>query len=726
LNTFIPLKASNPLANETPLDRNIWEGLAGRNPPSPDTGQQGDALVREGERVTFVHVSGEADTGHALFLSLLMKNFSFAQRGIVLACAAACASFAATSLAQTFNEPQLQPIIVTASRMEQTLQTAPVGASVILGDEIRASGVRDANEAVRLLGGVPARGDLNGGRELSLDLRGYGESSAQNLVVVIDGIRITENELASARLSSISPEMIERIEILRGGASAIWGEGAAGGVIAITTKGVKAGLSANLSLALESFSGRDAQASVEAGSQDGFGFYARLRDLRSDGYRDNAAQQQNSASIGVTMNTPAFKMRLGLDRESSSNRFPGSLSIAQALANPRQTFTPDDNGDLELDRISAALSYRLGSFTLALDASQRERAIRSDFVGSGFSASGTSSQSQVSPRLSYAGEVGSIGLLALMGHDNINWTANYQNNFGQNEDATQSNRAWYGKLDALLPTQTRLTFAARREQVSKGAQDPTAFTPLAYSNRFSLPAWDIAANQTLAPGWDVYARSGKSFRVANVDESRFVNATLLPMLARDTEIGLKYLQGRSSAALRVFRQRSSNEIAFDPINFVNINQDAIARRGMELEGRTQLAKAWDLSGSLQLINARFVDGPNVGKRVPLVSRLTASARVGYAITAQHRLEAALQHRASAPLGGDVANACPDRAPANSQLDLRYSWREKPDGKGWRLAAAIDNVTDRKSFSFGFSAGCGTVGVYPDAGRVFRLSAGYSF
>jgi iron complex outermembrane recepter protein len=655
-----------------------------------------------------------------------MKNFVFAQRGLVLACAAACASFAVTAIAQTSNEPQLKPIIVSASRLEQALQTAPVGASIILGEEIRASGVRDANEAVRLLGGVPSRGDLNGGRELSLDLRGYGESSLQNLVVVVDGIRITENELASARLSAIAPDMIERIEILRGGASAIWGEGASGGVISITTKGVKAGLTANLSIALESFSGRDAQASVEAGSQDGFGFYARLRDARSDGYRENSAQQQNSASLGVTMQTKEFKLRMGLDRESSSSRFAGSLSIPQAKANPRQTLTPNDNGDLLLERVSVAMSYRLQGFTLALDASQRDRAIRSDFIGSGFSANGTSSQLQVSPRLSYAGDLGAVNLLALLGHDNINWRANYQNNFGQNEDATQSNRAWYGKLDVLLPTQTRLTVAARRERLSKGAQDPTAFTPLAYSNRFSLPAWDAAVNQTLSPGWDVYARTGKSFRVANVDESRFVSATLLPMLARDTELGLKYLQGNSNAALRIFRQRSSNEIAFDAVNFVNINQDAIARRGAELEGRTQFAKAWDVSGNLQLMNAQFVGGPNVGKRVPLVSRTSASARVGYAITAQHRVEAALQHRSSAPLGGDVANACTDRAPANTQLDLRYSWREKADGKGWRLAAAVDNLTDRKTFSYGFTAGCGNVGVYPDAGRKLRLSAGYTF
>jgi outer membrane receptor protein involved in Fe transport len=126
------------------------------------------------------------------------------------------------------------------------------------------------------------------------------------------------------------------------------------------------------------------------------------------------------------------------------------------------------------------------------------------------------------------------------------------------------------------------------------------------------------------------------------------------------------------------------------------------------------------------MNARFDDGSNLGKRVPLVSRRSATARLGYAITAQHRLEAALQHRSSAPIGGDVQNACTTQVPAHTQLDLRYSWQEKASDKGWRFAAALDNVSDRKSYSYGFSAGCGVIGVYPEAGRMLRLNAAYTF
>ena len=48
-----------------------WEGFSRLQSISPDTGQQGDALVRKDGRITFVHVSGEADTGHALFFPFL-------------------------------------------------------------------------------------------------------------------------------------------------------------------------------------------------------------------------------------------------------------------------------------------------------------------------------------------------------------------------------------------------------------------------------------------------------------------------------------------------------------------------------------------------------------------------------------------------------------------------------------------------------------------------------
>ncbi len=258
-----------------------------------------------------------------------------AARALSLACATAFATFNASAVqAQSAASTlvQLPTVVVTANRMEQALQTAPIGATVLLGDDIRASGVLDANEAVRKLGGVNGRTDLYGGREFSIDLRGYGEAASQNLVVVVDGIRITQIDLASARLSSIAPEMIERIEIIRGGASVMWGEGAAGGVISVTTKAaVKKGLQGSVSVGLESFKGRDVQASVGvAGKTADVSIDARK--YQTDGYRDNSANEQTTYSLNGGFKLGDLKARASFSSDKQDSRFPGALSTSDFLS----------------------------------------------------------------------------------------------------------------------------------------------------------------------------------------------------------------------------------------------------------------------------------------------------------------------------------------------------------------------------------------------------------
>ncbi|MFZ9239401.1 MAG: TonB-dependent receptor plug domain-containing protein, partial [Burkholderiaceae bacterium] len=59
------------------------------------------------------------------------------------------------------------------------------GTTVISSEQIRASGAPDLNEAIRKIGGVLGRQDLNGSSDSALDLRGFGTTSEQNLVVMV-------------------------------------------------------------------------------------------------------------------------------------------------------------------------------------------------------------------------------------------------------------------------------------------------------------------------------------------------------------------------------------------------------------------------------------------------------------------------------------------------------------------------------------------------------------
>jgi outer membrane receptor for ferrienterochelin and colicin len=67
-----------------------------------------------------------------------------------------------------------------------------VGATVITAEEIRRAGVVDVNAAIRKIGGVYGRQSLDGSPDFGLDLRGFGTNSSQNLVILVDGVRLSK------------------------------------------------------------------------------------------------------------------------------------------------------------------------------------------------------------------------------------------------------------------------------------------------------------------------------------------------------------------------------------------------------------------------------------------------------------------------------------------------------------------------------------------------------
>jgi outer membrane cobalamin receptor len=129
----------------------------------------------------------------------------------------------------------LSAVVVSASRFPNDPAFPPVAATVITAEQIREAGIDNANEAIRKLG-VCGRQSLSGPRDFPLDLRGFGTNGDQNMVVLVDGVRISENELSTPLLSAIPIETIERIEIVRGGSSVLCGSGATGGTIQIITR----------------------------------------------------------------------------------------------------------------------------------------------------------------------------------------------------------------------------------------------------------------------------------------------------------------------------------------------------------------------------------------------------------------------------------------------------------------------------------------------------------
>lgn len=662
-----------------------------------------------------------------LIVNLMKTGFSMARFDVparmkLSVLALSCAAIFPVA-AQTVA--QLPTTTVTANRFEQDIQSAPVAVSVLTGAQILASGATDANDAIRKLLGIASRTDLTGGRDYSLDLRGFGATADQNVVVIVDGIRISENEGATARLSAIAPEMIESIEVVRGGSSVRWGEGAGAGLINVVLKqSTTKGVSGSVTGQLESYAGRDGRANLRVGGEN-VGFDANLRSYASNSYRDNNAVRQDTASVGLSAQSGALKLRLRVNTEDQNSRFPGPLTFAQYQANPQQSVTPNDFGKFAETRLTAGAEYRSGPMTYALDMGTRNRDASSNFASFSFSGQTKSSSYQVSPKVIYTGAWAASAVTLVAGADFNRWNYAATSNFLQNEVAFQFNEAYYLSGDLLLPTGTRLLGGVRQEQANKRAEDAANF--VSYNRSDRLDAWDLGLSQTLFSGFNAYARTAKAYRLPNVDENRFLSAALRPQTTRDLEVGIKWRNlADQSASLRVFEQNAIDEIAFNPLDPAcapfgcNANLDPTRRSGVELEGRAPLGKALVLSGSVQTVHARFSEGSNAGREIPLVSSVSGAVRLNWAIDARQSLNLGVQFLGSARFGNDNDNSCSGRIPARQLLDARYSWRMDRV----ELSLAANNLTDEKSYSNAFS--CTTGSLYPDPGRTLRAAIKYAF
>src|SRR5690242_18066719 len=92
--------------------------------------------------------------------------------------------------------PSSEPVVVTATRFAQSPQDIPVGVSIITDEDITRSGVNTLPQLLRRQPGITVR-DNSGNPDQSVDLRGFGITGDQNTLVLVNGQRLSENELTS-------------------------------------------------------------------------------------------------------------------------------------------------------------------------------------------------------------------------------------------------------------------------------------------------------------------------------------------------------------------------------------------------------------------------------------------------------------------------------------------------------------------------------------------------
>lgn len=175
---------------------------------------------------------------------------------------------AAAVLAANFNlqaqqADELETITVTATRTEQSLDSALSSVAIIDRQDIESIQPNSTLELLSTIAGLDISQQGGRGQSSSVFMRG---TNANHTLVLVDGIRISSATLGSSDLQSIAPAQIDRIEIVKGPRAAIWGSDAIGGVIQIFTRKTE-GLAAEVNIGSESYK----QASATIGFKHGDG-----------------------------------------------------------------------------------------------------------------------------------------------------------------------------------------------------------------------------------------------------------------------------------------------------------------------------------------------------------------------------------------------------------------------------------------------------------------------
>ncbi len=637
--------------------------------------------------------------------------------GSLLACLAASGVVRAQSPPLT----TLPAVVVTATRFPEDAATLPFGVSVVTAAQIQASGATTVNEAIMKLLGVPGRQDLYGGGDYALDLRGFGATADSNQVVILDGLRLNEADIGGTRLAGIPIDSVARIEVIRGSGTVLYGEGATGGVIVITTKaaqGVKRHNQAEVYAGVGSFGVREARAAATLAT-GGFALDATASHRDADNDRDNFRSKTDGSSATVQWGNEWLRAGVRYARDSLDTGLPGPLTAAQYAENPHQSdpMYANDNASIRNTRSSLFSQATLGDWQIGFDAARRDKALTS--LNSGFAYDYDVGVTNYSLRARHTATLGKASNAFTAGWDSGAWQRKVLGQFGTL--ASQDAKGFYLHDEYAFASGTRVSAGWRREHIEVDGGSPAS------SLDRTLNGWQLGIVQPLTPAFTVFGNAGRSFRVANVDEIGFTSpgVTLQPQTSRDLELGARWTYASGRAELRVYRNSLTDEIGYDPSAIgpfgpgANVNFDPTRRQGVELELTQALSKAVDLRFNAASRSARFESGAHAGQQVPLAPRQTLALHADWRPAAGHRLDGGLNYVGSQT--PDFGNAC--RMPSYTTADLRYAYR-------WRaaeFALGITNLADRKYYTQAFACVGGTVSsIYPEPGRAVTASVRLSF
>jgi iron complex outermembrane receptor protein len=684
-----------------------------------------------------------------------------------------CSSIAISGNAQ---EPiSIDPISLTVDRFETKKARLSPGLEVITSEQIKNASQQSLPEFLAAYSGLSLVNNFfgNGTQSASVDVRGYGAVGDENTLVLINGIRIKNNDLSSVNWSSIPLDSIDRIEIVKGSGGVLFGSGATAGYINVITKRQKPNeRSMKVTTDLGSYGTRSLGLSGTA-TGDNAGFWVFGQRYNSDNYRQNNEERRSVAKIDYQWYGEQSILNFTAGTDRLDLRTPGDLlvnpdglgfpGVIAPISSIDRKSSDSEQDFLTLDGNNATLSItqNIGHWTIIEEVSFRDSDSSLFSSGSDEFSNIKTKVWQFSPRVKYNVIELFKGSEFIFGLDYFQWDRSHTRAttpetietqpFGI-ADLDQTNLGVYGRGTLGLTDQFTAVLGFRHEQQdgeAKDSVDTSAPTPFGTANNAAVSesqtlknnAYDLGVVYAVADGIDIEASTSRAFRVANSDEV-FINAFnnntfqidrtfkfLEPQVSYTHEIGVSLAGKKTLVSASLFQTDTRNEIRLDPVAFANTNYSVTQRRGVELQTTWQDAR-WLVRGNFSYIQPKFLNGQRSGvsladKDIPLVPRNKIGVSADVQLANNYNIGAKLNYTSDQFMANDEINAFGRKIPSYSLLDLSL----RKDAGPWMFAFKVNNALNKEYFTFAVNstaAGNDGFNFYPLPERSLFLTAEYAF
>ena len=633
---------------------------------------------------------------------------------------------------KTLPRFELDEIVVTASAMEEPLNTVPRNITVVTREDIEQAPSKNIVDLLNREAGINLRSLFGGDKQAVIDMRGMGATAASDVVVMVDGIRMNSADMSGVDFSTIPLEMIERIEIVRGAGSVIYGSGAVGGVINIVTRKGTPDTETRLYASYGSYDTRDARAGMR-GSVHDLGYHLTAGYYDSEGYRDNGElMKKDVTGVFDYFLTDVITLNLSGAFHEDEYGLPGPVGKQDVDSDKDRIETnfPKDNGETIDKRISGGFDidtdnwgsvtldggyrwrdnqYIVGYSPLLTKSDQTDEIEKNsntltliyDKSYSRFERTHTFQlgmdygftdyvREEKSGDLRQNSQMTSLGFFT-----NNHWSLSEKANFQWGYRVNQ--------VDGKFRTDEHVSFGTVQRWVNGDTDHPD----------WRNTAYDVGLTYQLSSELVVFTNYATHFRVPNVDELAEAEAGLKPQEGTQVEAGGRMQIGDNvEAAITLFTITIEDEIYFSEINR-NYDKKTV-RNGIETDLKWYPRPSLFIWGNYCYTEAKF-EGDDA--TVPLVPQHKGSLGVEWEALHGLILSVTGTYVGSRYDGNDVDNDRYEKLDAYQVLDTKATYERH----ALTFFVGANNLLDERYETSAYSES-----YYPMPGRNFYGGAEVKF